>query len=178
MRVRVRGPDGASTITLGDSATVADLKQAITNSTSLSRFHIYNGPPKLLVLPEDSTLLSDLKVNLNGAVLTVSEKSGPSRSSQATPPSAGDVEKLVQSINVPKFAGMTEGSNKQTASSKHTHEDPKPIPLQKKKMVEDTPEVPLPDRGATLGMPSTAPFTNILSISMCAFTFNSHSERP
>lgn len=175
MRLSIRGPTGASTITLEDSATVADLKQAITKSTSLDPFDIkyrLGAPPFALtplVLPSDDTSLSDLDVKLNNQQLIVSEKSGSPRSSEAaaTPPTVpSDVEKLVQSINVPKFAGMTETPNNQTSSSKHTYEDPKPIPLQKKKMAEDTPELPLPDRGATLGMPhasysTTSSFTSL-----------------
>lgn len=163
MRLRIRGPTGVSTITLEDCATVADLRREITKSTTLDQFEIKysdKATPLLfvpLVLPPDDTPLSDLDVKLNhGDQLIVSEKSVSPRSSQATatPPSVpSNVEKLVQSISVPKFAGMTETSNESRTSSKHTYEDPKPIPLKKKKMAEDTPELPLPDRGATLGMP-------------------------
>lgn len=164
MRLRLRGPSGASTLRLSDSATVADLKHEITKSTSLTNFDIkYSYPPKPLVLPQDDTLLSDLSVKLNGEQLTISESASPRSSIAASagtrqaatppPPTPRHVEQLVQSINVPKFAGMTESSNKSSSQkTKHTYENPKPIPLQKKKMAEDTPELPLPDRGATLGM--------------------------
>lgn len=158
MRLKIRGPTGASTLTLDDSATVADLKQEITKATSLTNFAIkYSYPPKTLDMPSDGTLLKDLDIKLNGQTLIISDSGSQGSSRTPTPPSTAphEVAQLIKSISVPKFAGMNQDQRiipeKPKTKTKHTYEDPKPIPLQKKEMAKDTPELPLPERGATLG---------------------------
>lgn len=158
MRLKIRGPTGASTLTLDDSATVADLKQEITKATSLTNFAIkYSYPPKTLDLPSGATLLKDLDIKLNGQTLIISDSGFRGSSRTPTPPLTAphEVDQLIKSISVPKFAGMNQDQRiipeKPKTKAKHTYEDPKPIPLQKKEMAKDTPELPLPERGATLG---------------------------
>ncbi len=157
MRVRLRAPGGASTLTLNDDATVADLKTEITKATSLTQFDIkYNYPPKPLNLPSDTTLLSDIPVKLNGEQLTISEaapRSPPAAAKaetrQAATPSSAPGHVEVATTSDPKFAGIQNAYIQDSKASKNAQ---KPIALNKEKMAEDTPEVPLPDRGATLGM--------------------------
>ena len=158
MRLKIRGPTGASALTLGDSATVADLKQEITKATSLTNFAIkYSYPPRIVNLPSDGTLLKDIDIKLNGQTLIISDSGSRGSSRTPTPPSAAphEVAELIKSISVPKFAGMNQDHGilpeKPKTKTGRTYEDPKPIPLQKKDLAKDTPELPLPDRGATLG---------------------------
>lgn len=86
MRIRIRGPSGSSTITFAEWDTVRDLKKAITEKTSLTQFEIkYSYPPKPLVLPGDSSLLSELDVKLDGEQLTISDNSPPRTSPRTSP---------------------------------------------------------------------------------------------
>lgn len=74
MRVRVRGPQGVSTISLDDSATWGELKSQISESTSVPEFDVkYGYPPKPLNTEsiDSGTPLSSLEVPLNGEQLTV-----------------------------------------------------------------------------------------------------------
>ncbi|TGO80154.1 hypothetical protein BELL_0013g00050 [Botrytis elliptica] len=76
-RMRVRGPEGTSTITLPDDAKISDLISEITSKTSLTNFDIkYGYPPKPLLLSqsEPSLPLSKLDIKLNGEQLTISSR--------------------------------------------------------------------------------------------------------
>lgn len=134
MRARLRGPGGASTISLTDDATIGDLIAQITEKTALTSFDIkYGYPPTPLVLNQSETgrPLKELDVKLNGEQLTISAK-----------------EKLA----VQQPSQQTSAEEKSIGiSSTHSKEDG-PIALQRKKAMEgDVPEVPMPERGATLG---------------------------
>lgn len=66
MRLRLRGPAGASMINLADNgATIADLLSEITKATTITNFDIkYGYPPKPLLLNqyEKTKQLKDLDV--------------------------------------------------------------------------------------------------------------------
>lgn len=77
MRLRVRGPDGQSTVTIPATATVAELTSAVARATSIQgELEIkYSYPPKPLPLGEldPLTILSDTGLELDGEQLIVSE---------------------------------------------------------------------------------------------------------
>jgi len=165
MRIRLRGPAGASTITLNKDATVADLKNQITEKTALNQFDIkYSYPPKPLQLPHDETILSELSVKLDGEQLTISARDGGAVSGKSAGVTAStdaaqttSMTTISQSPNtspstgLPKFAGRSSGYKDRTPEAPTKKQSP--IPLQRKEMAKDTPELPLPERGATLGKP-------------------------
>jgi ubiquitin thioesterase OTU1 len=141
--MRLRGPGGASTITLSDDATIQDLTSQITEKTSISSFDIkYGYPPKPLLLEEsDSSMpLSKLDVKLDGEQLTISVR-------EVAEPANRQIEAAAQNSTLPSssfsFAdGAVESSPKKQS---------KPIALKKKDMVDEVPEIPMAERGATLG---------------------------
>jgi ubiquitin thioesterase OTU1 len=150
MRARLRAPGGASTITLADDATVQDLLSEITSKTSLTSFDIkYGYPPKPLLLDdkEKSLSLSKLYVKLDGEQLTISARETPSAGDGTKEESKESQTSVTQDVAPESFSftGVTEPS---APSGKKTQ---KPIGLQKKAMEGDVPELPLPDRGATMG---------------------------
>ncbi|TVY81944.1 putative ubiquitin thioesterase otu1 [Lachnellula suecica] len=147
MRARLRAPGGASTITLPDSATVEDLLLAITEKTSVAKFDVkYGYPPQPLLLEqyEKSQALSKLDVKLDGESLTISPKEEPA-ASEATnkgtekstkPPGDGSSFSFT---NVPGFEQPQQAEKQK-----------RPVALSRKTMEGDAPELPLPERGATL----------------------------
>jgi ubiquitin thioesterase OTU1 len=155
MRVRLKAPGGTATLTLADDANVGDLIDQITEKTSVSKFDIkYGYPPQTLLLKdsERSKLLTNLEVNLNGESLTISPKDVESsanadatsdkQSSQSAAP-LRTTQKGAESAPSVSFAGMNSSDPRQKAT--------KPVSLTKKAMAGEVPELPLPDRGATLG---------------------------
>ena len=77
MRMRVRGPEGTTTITVEDKAQVSELKAQISSATGLGAFDVkYGYPPQPLDLDEfgDELSISDTGLKLNGEQLTVSPK--------------------------------------------------------------------------------------------------------
>ena len=74
MRIRLRSPDGTSTLTISDDATIGELLSSITKHTSIASFEIKRGyPPKPLDLFsfQQSTKLNDTSLNLNGEQLII-----------------------------------------------------------------------------------------------------------
>ncbi|KAI9703972.1 MAG: ubiquitin-specific protease otu1 [Bogoriella megaspora] len=74
MRIRVRGPAGVSTINLEPSQTLAELRSAIQETTSVPDFDLkYGYPPQPLDITEmDAAVrLSDTGINLDGEQLIV-----------------------------------------------------------------------------------------------------------
>ncbi|POS83515.1 hypothetical protein EPUL_004813 [Erysiphe pulchra] len=74
MRLRVRGPKGASTLTLPEEATLADLIENISTFTGLSNFNLkYGYPPKSLNLDQKdlSQKITEFDVKIEGEQLTV-----------------------------------------------------------------------------------------------------------
>lgn len=157
MRARLRGPGGASTITLPDDATIGDLISQIIEKTSISSFDIkYGYPPQPLLLEqhEKSLPLSKLGVKLDGEQLTISARldDAPKETNKAEPSkqpseaSANKASKPSESSQGFSFTGLS------TSPQKTEKKEKKQVSLQRKAMAGDVPELPLPERGATLGM--------------------------
>lgn len=161
MRLRLRGPAGASTITLGDDATVHDLRSAISDKTSLVKFDVrYSYPPKPLYLGQDSALLSTLDVCLDGEQLTITPNEDPTvRGSNkedgrrtSTPQSTSFPVSVrgQQPTGSPSLAGVAR-IDKTEVPLDHKVKSVTPVSLQRKEQDEDVPELALTERGATLG---------------------------
>jgi ubiquitin thioesterase OTU1 len=163
MRIRLRGPSGASTIILDEDATVGDLRTQITDKTSLTKFDIkYSYPPRPLQLGKDATLLSTLDIRLDGEQLTISSQEG-SQTERGIVSANTDTKQAAsqlpvdsqQNTTVPpssvSFTGM-QGSKETGSTSVQNEKQAGPVSLQRKGMSGDVPELPLPDRGATMGM--------------------------
>jgi ubiquitin thioesterase OTU1 len=154
--MRIKGPAGTAALTLADDATVGDLISQIAEKTSISSFEVkYGFPPKPLLLDERSKPLKDLGVKLDGESLTISPKDDPAASRDAASdkqspqnksPSKAAQKGTKETAFAPSvsFAGMNSSEPKKKST--------KPVSLQKKAMEGEVPEVPLPERGATLGM--------------------------
>ncbi|QIX00290.1 hypothetical protein AMS68_005807 [Peltaster fructicola] len=74
MRLRVRGPEGTTTITIDDTASWRDLKAQISEHTKVADFDIkYGFPPKALNIDSigPETKLTDIGVQLNGEQITI-----------------------------------------------------------------------------------------------------------
>ena len=160
MRLRLRGPTGTTVITLDtSSSTVGDLRSKITEATSVTRPDVKIGyPPKPLSLGEDSTLLSELNVKLDGEQLTVSQSSGVngSENHHAKPKEPEPQSSIQASTNgsnpssfsfadvgrAPPKTSLTAGSTKPST----------PLSLTRKARTVSTepPEVPLPSHDSTL----------------------------
>jgi ubiquitin thioesterase OTU1 len=135
MRARLRGPGGASTISLANDATVGDLIAQIIEKTAISSFDIkYGYPPRPLDLNQNETArpLKELDVKLDGEQLIVSPKETPA-------------------VQQPSQETSTRENNASASSGQTQKKGDGPIALQKKAMEGDVPEVPMPERGATLG---------------------------
>jgi ubiquitin thioesterase OTU1 len=164
MRIRLRGPNGVSTLNLENDATVGELRAQIKEKTLLIKYDIkFDYPPKPLQLGQDSTLLSELDVQLDGKQLIVSSQDAlvvekpagcnVSATQSATSIGAATPSKpgsQSQPSSAFSFAGMPSADiNSFTEPSKDKSHQ---IPLKRKTMEGEVPEIPLPDRGATLGM--------------------------
>lgn len=149
MRVRLRGPGGASTITLPDDATVGDLLLQIAEKTSVPKFDIkYGYPPKPLLLKESerSQLLKDLDVKLDGEQLTISPKDEPVTSKPAVL-----APQQTNQLRAQEKESATSFSFGDIASTPDKQRSSGPVSLEKTTMASEVPEIPMPDRGATLG---------------------------
>jgi ubiquitin thioesterase OTU1 len=160
MRIRLRGPSGASTLNLGEDSTVGNLRSQISEKTLLSKFDIkYGYPPRPLLLDSNDALLSSLDVRLDGEQLTIS-----SQEVTCAKESVGDVTGVKQVIapaatparpnpglsTTVSFAGMASGKHPAIPDTSGAGSR-KPVSLKRKVLDGDVPEVPLPHRGATLG---------------------------
>jgi ubiquitin thioesterase OTU1 len=158
MRTRLRGPGGALTIILADDATVADLIAQVIEKTSITKFDLsYGYPPKPLLLEqyENSRPLRDLGVKLDGEQLIINRKEEPVVPKEPTPKNhqihqndsvATDTHRVPPTTGSFSFADT---ASLPTADSKGKESGP--IALQKKAMAGDVPELPMPERGSTLG---------------------------
>lgn len=148
-RIRIRGPNGVSTVTLSEKATAGDLLREIRANTSLTKFDVkYGYPPQPLILDSETTPLANLEVSLNGEQLTISSK-------EDTPPPTTKPQASVSSSHMTYSNSITDIS-KDSISSKETKSNASgPIPLKRKDMGRDVPELPMPSRGSTLGKYST-----------------------
>ena len=74
MRIRLRSPDGTSTLTINEDATIHELCSSISKQTSITSFEIKHGyPPKPLDLLsfQQTTKLNDTNLKLNGEQLII-----------------------------------------------------------------------------------------------------------
>lgn len=155
MRLRLRAPGGQSAITLSDDATVGDLISEIREKTSIHSFEVkYGYPPKPLRLSESelSRPLSEIDVNLDNESLIISAKDDATTSTGST----GSKPASGQAADAGKDASIPTASFSFT-DLPGTPKSPKlagPISLKKQTMEGDVPELPLLDRGATMGISS------------------------
>ncbi|MCJ1246564.1 ubiquitin-specific protease otu1 [Trapelia coarctata] len=161
MRIRVRGPNGQSAITLPENATVADLRAQITETTAIKEFDLkYSYPPKPLELEklDASSNLSDIGIKLAGEQLIVSEKVGvatsKASSNQADKPSSEQTG--IRRANAPN-PQVTVPSTSKTVSfagrGAAPPMAPKPLPplsLTRAPPSADAPELPLASHSSTL----------------------------
>lgn len=156
MRIRVRGPEGQSILTLLDTATVGELLSQLSKETPNDRPEIKSGyPPKPLPLDtfEPSTKLSDTGLQIDGEQLivsrgrydkieTISEPSNPSLKSSthdvASHPFSSDPKSLA-------FAGKSPAPSTSTANQTN-----KPLSLARKTSITDPPELPFPLQASTM----------------------------
>jgi ubiquitin thioesterase OTU1 len=151
MRARLRAPGGASTINLPDDATIADLFSEITEKTSIVKFDIkYGYPPKPLLIGQSkrSQSLNELGIKLDGEQLTISPKDD-SPSSKSGVPSSKQTD--LKSTELAARASQESFSFGDITSTPEQQKPSGPVSLQKKSMAGEVPEIPMPERGATLG---------------------------
>lgn len=164
MRIRVRGPEGQSTVAISDAATVGELLSQLSKVTSIERLEIkYGYPPQPLPLDEfeASVKLSDAGIHIDGEQLIVSEASDDVNqlASQASvlPPDSSrqDREPLsTQATDAPtseprtssfSFAGLGVPPPQNPVPN-----PPAPLSLSRKAPSTDPPELALPSHAASL----------------------------
>lgn len=161
MRIRIRGPQGSSLITLADSdsdaITVGDLLRLITEKTSLERFEVrYRFPPVLLSLEshDRSRPLSDLGISLDGEQLLISPKDGGDEARDT-----GDIYKPagLTSSTIPASSNHDKGKTRQSVTAGRSGPGAgsalPPLSLsraQNKALETDPPQIPVPEHGGTL----------------------------
>lgn len=161
MRIRLRGPLGASTVVLQGDATVGILRSEIAEKTALNKFDIkYGYPPKPLHLDKDSTLLSDLQIKLDGEQLTITAQDGPIRSQtlevggsrkESNASFESPTEKDIKPAAAVLFAGVPNPPKPTDLEVQDQHAKSELVSLKRKNKKEmEVPELALPDRGATL----------------------------
>lgn len=123
MRLRVRGPSGQSTVTLGESATVSDLREQIAEKTGLTSYDVKYGYPDLTPLDLDryqpDQPISDIGVNLNGEQLIVATRES------AAPPNEITLNQPAPAVQQPSMSQKPE------------------------KSADDPPEIASPEHGGT-----------------------------
>ena len=143
MRVRVRGPNGQSTITVEEQTTVGEFQRIIGEQTGLGAFDIKYGFPQLKPLPLDqyspSQTIRELGVNLNGEQLIVTGRERPQTESTPTPTTR-------RPVNEPIAARPPQNPNPSPS---------KPLSADRRApaaatVESDPPEVPVPEHGATM----------------------------
>ncbi|KAL8817341.1 MAG: hypothetical protein Q9223_003810 [Gallowayella weberi] len=173
MRLRIRGPSGQSNLDLPDDSTIADLRDAIVNSTTISTFDLkYGYPPKHLLLDEfgSTSRLSEIPVKLEGEQLLVTAKPAgkfattisshpkpqavqrPSERVQSSAPKAANSKPSDASTNTFSFSGVGEAPapGLLDPSPAQTRNPAQPLSLQRKSnpMGGDPPEVSLASHSA------------------------------
>ncbi|EYE96301.1 ubiquitin-specific protease OTU1 [Aspergillus ruber CBS 135680] len=131
MRIRVRGPEGQSTVILDDSATVDNLRTQITDKTGLTAFDVKYGYPNLKPLELEgysgSQKVTEIGIKLNGEQLIVTRQEGAPQPA----PSGEDT------TGTP--AASSRNPDRPLSLSRKSHED----------VSDDPPEIPSPDHSGT-----------------------------
>lgn len=171
MRIRVRGPDGQSTLTFANTATVGELVSQLSKATSIGRLEIKCGyPPRPLQLDEfdPTTKLSDIGIDIDGEQLTVSRAEGdvsegaplsseppPNSPRQNMKASSNRANESTNSEPAPSsfsFAGV--GVPRPDPANRNPKSQPsrsnKPLTLSRKTPSTEPPEIALPSHGSTL----------------------------
>ncbi|KAK3630808.1 ubiquitin-specific protease otu1 [Elasticomyces elasticus] len=141
MRLRIRGPQGVTTLTLPPNATWRDLKHSISTSTSTPDFDLkYGYPPKPFNTESiaDTVLLTDLPINLEGEQLIVMPRN---LQTQLSNPMSG--------THPPPQTVRALPPQKEISPRQHNNGDfpAQPLSLQRKKagdVESDPPEIPVP----------------------------------
>ena len=154
MRLRIRGPEGQSTVTLDSSATVGTLREIIQKQTSLSSFEVkYGYPPKLLLLEEyaTETRLEDMPISLNGEQLIVSSSAAVANAVTLREPVTQAQTGEIFQTEAERGPSQPRWLASQT-SAQDSGRDSKPLSLSRKSKsdLEDPPEILLPELGGTL----------------------------
>ena len=140
MQIRVRGPNGQSTIVIDDTATVAELISTIAEKTGLPTFDLKSGfPPRPLDLNKFDALdlLCDIGVKLHGEQITAIAKENESASAEASRESTS-------------AATGASKANQQTSSGVKSAERAPSQPRGPSTVSKDPPQVPFPSRSATM----------------------------
>lgn len=147
MRLRIRGPSGATSVTISDNATWGELRSAISEKTSVPDFDVkYGYPPKALDTTSfvNETSLADIGVRLDGEQLTIMPRDLHSSLSldNSTPAPLGNaLLPALENIIPPKHqpGDFPSGSGKQESRAA-------PLSLTRKQnnSMDDPPEIPLP----------------------------------
>lgn len=156
MRLRVRGPEGQSAVTISATATVAELISEVAKATSIQgELEIkYGYPPKPLPLGEldPSMILSDTGLELDGEQLIVSEVY--SASNEATPRAKKDTSDGPDQVTADMPATSTSNSAAHAASgagaSAQSSNAEKPLSLSRKTQNLEPPELALRSHASTV----------------------------
>lgn len=156
MRIRVRGPEGQSILTLLDTATVGELLFQLSKQTPNDRLEIKSGyPPKPLPLDkfEPSTNLSDTGLQIDGEQLIVSRRHYDKIETASEPNNSSPKSSTYDLASYPlssdsksfTFAGM--GTAPSSRTGKQTN---KPLSLSRKSPSTDPPELAFPSQASTM----------------------------
>lgn len=148
MRLRIRGPEGMSQVSLPETATWGELKAEISFRTSVPDFDIkYGYPPQPLDTTsfDDELKLTDIGINLNGEQLIImprdmqSKLSNPMSGSSPNPATVGSLPP--QTGSAPQHRAGDFPPSFPQAQSRAA-----PLSLNRKPndVTEDPPEVPVP----------------------------------
>ncbi|CCU80507.1 OTU-like cysteine protease [Blumeria hordei DH14] len=147
MRIRIRGPQGASIASLSDESTVGNLIEIITEKTKINDFEVRYGYPlrTLELFQFDSSLpLFQLSVKLDGEQLIISTRES-TRSDENTQADILSPGTTALSNKAEKVTDST-----QSTGSKFQGKVDKFTTIKQKEIEGDSPEIPIPERGATL----------------------------
>lgn len=141
MRVRVRGPQGVTTITLDDNATVAELQSTIAEKSGVPVFELKAGyPPQPIDISQFDpiTALKDTGLNLNGEQLLVA------------PRDVGGQLAHPMADTTPGRAAPLPGSQQARENQSSGLQQPLSLTRNAKDVESDPPEVAVPEVGGTL----------------------------
>lgn len=148
MRVQVRGPEGASTLTLPEEATLADLIENISIFTGLSSFDVkYGYPLRSLNLNQRdvSQKLSKFDFKIERELLTVC-----SRTSDITEQSEVKINPVQPKNEIQAKSDFNLSSTVEPSTTSKSYTSSfNSVPTDRERR-DEVPEVPMPHRGATV----------------------------